>query len=141
MIPQKLFEEHPDLLQPVARRNEMLSRLKEGLQVSAWPQTVESRSHLCRQDPAARPLHPGPPSALTPLLRAPQDVPISRTNFSWGVPMPGDEKHVIYVWRALPPITPPIQRARCGSRVPRVANALELRPPSRSARRQDRRSL
>ena len=26
------------------------------------------------------------------------DVPISRTNFSWGIPMPGDEEHVIYVW-------------------------------------------
>jgi methionyl-tRNA synthetase len=26
------------------------------------------------------------------------DVPISRTNFTWGIPMPGDEKHVIYVW-------------------------------------------
>jgi len=26
------------------------------------------------------------------------DVPISRTNFSWGIPMPNDEKHVIYVW-------------------------------------------
>ena len=26
------------------------------------------------------------------------DVPISRTNFTWGVGMPGDEKHVIYVW-------------------------------------------
>jgi methionine--tRNA ligase len=26
------------------------------------------------------------------------DVPISRTNFTWGIPMPGDEQHVIYVW-------------------------------------------
>ncbi len=26
------------------------------------------------------------------------DVPISRTNFSWGIPMPGDSRHVIYVW-------------------------------------------
>jgi methionine--tRNA ligase len=26
------------------------------------------------------------------------DVPISRTNFSWGIPFPGDERHVIYVW-------------------------------------------
>ena len=26
------------------------------------------------------------------------DVPISRTNFRWGIPMPGDERHVIYVW-------------------------------------------
>ena len=26
------------------------------------------------------------------------DVPVSRTNFKWGIPMPGDEDHVIYVW-------------------------------------------
>ena len=53
-----LFETRPDWVQPAARRNEMLSRLREGL----------------------------------------QDVPISRTNFSWGIPMPGDSRHVIYVW-------------------------------------------
>ncbi|NQZ13980.1 MAG: methionine--tRNA ligase [Alphaproteobacteria bacterium] len=27
-----------------------------------------------------------------------QDLSISRTNFSWGVPVPGDDKHVMYVW-------------------------------------------
>src|SRR5271165_5972833 len=27
-----------------------------------------------------------------------QDVSISRTTLSWGIPVPGDEKHVIYVW-------------------------------------------
>ncbi|MHC5004271.1 MAG: class I tRNA ligase family protein, partial [Planctomycetota bacterium] len=27
-----------------------------------------------------------------------QDVPVTRTNFSWGVSMPGDPDHVIYVW-------------------------------------------
>jgi len=26
------------------------------------------------------------------------DLSISRTTFSWGVPVPGDEKHVVYVW-------------------------------------------
>ena len=26
------------------------------------------------------------------------DVPVTRTNFSWGIPFPGDEDHVIYVW-------------------------------------------
>ncbi|MHC4219405.1 MAG: methionine--tRNA ligase [Planctomycetota bacterium] len=26
------------------------------------------------------------------------DVPMSRTNFKWGVPMPGDPEHVVYVW-------------------------------------------
>lgn len=27
-----------------------------------------------------------------------QDISISRTNFSWGVPVPGDPDHVMYVW-------------------------------------------
>jgi methionyl-tRNA synthetase len=26
------------------------------------------------------------------------DLSVSRTTFSWGVPVPGDERHVIYVW-------------------------------------------
>lgn len=52
------IEAHPDFVRPVARKNEVLGRLKEGL----------------------------------------QDIPISRTNFNWGIPVPGDEQHVIYVW-------------------------------------------
>ena len=27
-----------------------------------------------------------------------KDLSISRTTFQWGIPVPGDEKHVIYVW-------------------------------------------
>jgi len=27
-----------------------------------------------------------------------KDLSISRTTFNWGVPLPGDDKHVIYVW-------------------------------------------
>jgi methionyl-tRNA synthetase len=27
-----------------------------------------------------------------------QDVSVSRTGFTWGVPVPGDESHVVYVW-------------------------------------------
>ena len=27
-----------------------------------------------------------------------QDLSISRTSITWGIPVPGDEKHVIYVW-------------------------------------------
>ena len=27
-----------------------------------------------------------------------QDVPMSRTNFTWGIPMPDNPQHVIYVW-------------------------------------------
>lgn len=28
----------------------------------------------------------------------PRDISISRTSFSWGIPVPGDNKHVVYVW-------------------------------------------
>ncbi|MFO0961609.1 MAG: methionine--tRNA ligase [Phycisphaerales bacterium] len=55
---EELFAAHPEFVQPAARRNEVLGRLREGL----------------------------------------QDVPMTRTNFTWGIPFPGDEKHVIYVW-------------------------------------------
>jgi methionyl-tRNA synthetase len=27
-----------------------------------------------------------------------KDLSVSRTNITWGIPVPGDEKHVIYVW-------------------------------------------
>ncbi len=27
-----------------------------------------------------------------------EDLAVTRTSFNWGVPVPGDEKHVIYVW-------------------------------------------
>ncbi len=55
---EKLFESNPKFVLPQSRKNEVLGRLREGL----------------------------------------QDVPISRTNFSWGIPMPDDSEHVIYVW-------------------------------------------
>jgi len=55
---EALFAEQPDFVRPQARRNEVLGRLREGL----------------------------------------QDIPRSRTSFSWGVPMPNDQEHVIYVW-------------------------------------------
>lgn len=55
---EALFEKNKGFVRPEGRRNEMLGRLKEGL----------------------------------------QDVPISRTNFTWGIQMPGDSAHVIYVW-------------------------------------------
>ncbi|MDS1029746.1 methionine--tRNA ligase [Bacillota bacterium LX-D] len=52
------IETHPEFIQPVTRRNEMISFIKQGL------------ADLC----------------------------ISRTTFDWGIPVPIDEKHVIYVW-------------------------------------------
>ena len=27
-----------------------------------------------------------------------RDLSVRRTSFNWGIPVPGDEKHVIYVW-------------------------------------------
>ncbi len=54
----KHIEENPDFIQPVSRRNEMISFIQRGL----------------------------------------DDLCISRTSFDWGIPVPDDEKHVIYVW-------------------------------------------
>ncbi len=59
---EEFFEKNPGFVRPEARRNEVLGRMKEGL----------------------------------------QDVPVSRTSFSWGIPFPPDidtsRKHVTYVW-------------------------------------------
>lgn len=52
------IEDNPDFIQPVARRNEMIQFIKQGL----------------------------------------DDLCISRTTFDWGIPVPIDDKHVIYVW-------------------------------------------
>jgi len=55
----KHFEENPEFLEPVSRKNEMINNfLKPGL----------------------------------------EDLCISRTSFDWGIPVPIDERHVIYVW-------------------------------------------
>ncbi|MCL6562785.1 MAG: methionine--tRNA ligase, partial [Firmicutes bacterium] len=50
--------DHPEFIQPVSRRNEMLGFLEGGL----------------------------------------EDLSISRTGLEWGIPVPGDPEHVIYVW-------------------------------------------
>ncbi|HEX3015280.1 MAG TPA: methionine--tRNA ligase [Desulfobacteria bacterium] len=52
------IESHPDFIQPVARRNEMISFIKGGL----------------------------------------EDLCVSRTTFKWGIPVPFNPKHVVYVW-------------------------------------------
>jgi len=53
------IESHPDFIQPVSRKNEMLNNfIKPGL----------------------------------------QDLCVSRTSFSWGIPVDFDPKHVVYVW-------------------------------------------
>lgn len=52
------IEANPDFIQPVTRRNEMVSFIKQGL----------------------------------------EDLCVSRTTFDWGIQVPWDPKHVIYVW-------------------------------------------
>jgi len=52
------YEQNPGFIAPAAKRNEILSFVKGGL----------------------------------------NDLSVSRTSFSWGIPVPGDEAHVMYVW-------------------------------------------
>ncbi len=52
------YKKNPDFIMPESRKNEMINRVKEGL----------------------------------------QDLSITRTNFSWGIPFPYEKGHVIYVW-------------------------------------------
>ncbi|MBK8175735.1 MAG: methionine--tRNA ligase [Rhodospirillales bacterium] len=52
------YEEQPDFILPSARRNEVISFVRGGL----------------------------------------QDLSVSRTTFNWGIPVPGDPAHVMYVW-------------------------------------------
>ncbi len=52
------YEQNPDFIAPVARRNEVLSFVRSGL----------------------------------------TDLSVSRTSFTWGIPVPGDPAHVMYVW-------------------------------------------
>lgn len=54
----KLYEEHPEFIQPESRKNEMIAFIKQGL----------------------------------------QDLCVSRTSFTWGIPVDFDPKHVVYVW-------------------------------------------
>ena len=55
----RLFEEHPEFIQPASRANEMLNNfLRPGL----------------------------------------EDLCVSRTTFDWGIPVPFDPKHIVYVW-------------------------------------------
>ena len=55
----KYYDEHPEFIQPVSRKNEMINNfLKPGL----------------------------------------QDLCVSRTSFTWGIPVDFDPKHVTYVW-------------------------------------------
>ena len=54
----KYYEDNPDFIAPLSRKNEVISFVKSGL----------------------------------------KDLSISRTSFKWGIPVPNNNKHVIYVW-------------------------------------------
>lgn len=54
----KFIHEHPNFIQPVSRRNEMIRFIEGGL----------------------------------------EDLCVSRTTFQWGIKVPFDPKHVVYVW-------------------------------------------
>jgi methionyl-tRNA synthetase len=54
----RLYQEHPELIAPESRRNEVVSFVSSGL----------------------------------------RDLSVSRTKLTWGIPVPGDPKHVMYVW-------------------------------------------
>jgi methionyl-tRNA synthetase len=55
---QQHIESHPGFIQPESRRNEVLSKLKQGV----------------------------------------TDLSISRATLKWGIPLPNDAEHVVYVW-------------------------------------------
>jgi methionyl-tRNA synthetase len=52
------IHEHPEFIQPESRRNEVISKLKQGV----------------------------------------EDLSISRATLKWGIPLPHDPAHVVYVW-------------------------------------------
>ena len=55
---REYIEQHPEFVQPESRRNEVLSKLKDGV----------------------------------------DDLSISRATLKWGIVMPNDPEHVVYVW-------------------------------------------
>ncbi len=66
------------VVQPEVRKNEVLSFLRGNVAEAA--STELSNAGI-----------PYVPGAL-------KDLSISRSSFKWGIPVPGNEKHVIYVW-------------------------------------------
>jgi len=72
-----LIESGTLAIQPDSRRNEVLSFLRGNVNEGATENSNAGTPYV--------------PGAL-------KDLSISRTSFKWGIPVPGDEKHVIYVW-------------------------------------------
>ncbi len=96
-------------IQPEVRRNEVLSFLRGNAPSNAVinvPSNVvilsEAKNPGMFLRSADQPLRSSTiaTSALgTPYIPgALKDLSISRSSFKWGIPVPGDEKHVVYVW-------------------------------------------
>jgi methionyl-tRNA synthetase len=69
-------------IQPESSKNEVLSFLRGNVAEAT------DRGDVLELSALGRPFVPG----------ALKDLSISRTSFKWGIPVPGNEKHVIYVW-------------------------------------------
>ena len=72
---------HPDFIQPVARKNEMMNNFL--LADEFVGKSDEEILKAIKENKLKTKL---------------QDLCVSRTTFSWGVPVEFDPKHVIYVW-------------------------------------------
>jgi methionyl-tRNA synthetase len=99
-----LIESGQLAIQPDSRRNEVLSFLRGPVSTFQPPTHSENPVILSKaKDPCISPSSELPQIALSAAgtLYIPgtlKDLSISRTSFKWGIPVPGDESHVIYVW-------------------------------------------
>ncbi len=115
-----LIESNQLLITPETRRNEVLSFLRgntisqsapaspgdDGPGAPSMAQSHRDMGGNVDTPPASK--DPATPTAGETLAHsaagtpfvpgALKDLSISRTSFKWGVPVPGDEAHVIYVW-------------------------------------------
>jgi methionyl-tRNA synthetase len=96
-----LIESGTLAIQPESRKNEVLSFLR-GSVGSVTPLNPVILSEGSRGSIASSAVE-GPAVAFsnagTPYVPgALKDLSISRSSFTWGIPVPGHEKHVIYVW-------------------------------------------
>ena len=83
-------------IQPEVRKNEVLSFLRGNV---AAAQSASSESVILSEAQSAESKDLRFSAKGTPYVPgALKDLSISRSSFKWGIPVPGDEKHVIYVW-------------------------------------------
>jgi methionyl-tRNA synthetase len=92
-------------IQPEVRRNEVLSFLRGNVNEALLEQSAAELINTSYDPQVNRSLQPAVPPQIaysatgTPYVPGTlKDLSISRSSFKWGIPVPGDEKHVIYVW-------------------------------------------